>query len=100
MRRGEKEFGPQGLEDALALQGGRFGHGQQQTVAFDGADDGQTDAGVAAGGLDHGLVRGQFAGGFRGFEHGQGGPVLDGAAGVEVLQLDVDFHPGIGVQAV
>ena len=97
---GEQEFGPHGLEDALALQGGGLRHGQQQAVALDGADQGQADAGVAAGGLDDGLIRGEFAGGFRGFDHGVGRPVLDGAPGVEIFQLDVNLHLGIGVEPV
>ncbi len=98
--RGEQQLGPHGLEDLFALHGGGLGHGQEQAVTLDGADQGQADTGVAAGGLQHGLIRSELAGGLGRLDHGQGRPVFDGAAGVEVFQLDVDLHPGIGVEAV
>ncbi len=97
---GQQEFGPHALEDAFALQAGGLGHGQEQAIALDGAHHGQTDAGVAAGGFDDGLLRGQLAGGFRGLDHGQGRAVLDGTAGIEIFQLDVDLHLRMGIEAV
>ena len=88
------------LRMLLRSMAGGLGHGQEQAVALDGAHQGQADAGVAAGGFEDGLIRGELACGFRRLDHGQGRAVLDGAAGVEVFQFDVDLHPGMGVEAV
>ena len=98
--RGQEEFGAHALEDAFALQAGGLGHGQEQAIALDGAHHGQTDAGIAAGGFDDGLLRGQLACGLRRLDHGQGRAVLDGTAGIEIFQLDVNLHLRMGIEAV
>ena len=100
VRRGEQELGTHALEDPFALQAGGLGHGQEQAVALDGADHGQADAGVAAGGFDDGLLRGQLACGLRRLDHAQGRTILDGTAGIEIFQLDVDLHLGMGIETV
>jgi hypothetical protein len=33
-------------------------------------------------------------------EHGPGHPVLNRSPGIKIFQLDIDRHPGIGVEAV
>jgi hypothetical protein len=85
-------------EDLLPLHAGRLAHGQQQPVALDRTDHGQADARVAAGGFDHRLARFQFARPLPFLDHGQGRPVLDGATGIEVLQLGQDANLRVGVQ--
>ncbi len=98
MAGGQQDFGPPGTQDFLPFDAGRLGHGQQQTVALDGAYQGQPDAGVARGGLDDGLARGECPGFFAVLDHEQGGPILDGSAGIHVFQLGQDAHAGMGIQ--
>ena len=38
--------------------------------------------------------------GLRRLDHGQGRAVLDGTAGIEIFQLDVDLHLRMGIEAV
>ena len=42
--------------ELAAFDGEGFGHGDDEGVAFGGADHGEADAGVAAGGFDDGLA--------------------------------------------
>ncbi len=95
--RREQDLRAARLEDPLAFDTDRFGHGQQQAVALDGADHGQADPRVAARGLDDDLLRGQLAGTLGSLDHVQRRAVLDGPAGVHVLQLRQQLHPRVRV---
>ena len=90
----EDGLGAVRFEDALALFAGVAGENQLDLVAAIGADHGVGDAGIAAGGIENGPVVVQFAGALAIEHHVEGGPVLDAAAGVEILGLAVDFDAG------
>src|SRR5262249_24448638 len=49
---GEDDLGAQGFKESAAFERHGFGHGEDELVAFGGADKSQRNAGVAAGGLD------------------------------------------------
>ena len=63
------------------------GHHEDAVVAALRGDDGEPDAGVARRGLDDGAARLQQTVALGGVDHGDGGPVLHAAAGVEHLEL-------------
>ncbi|VTR64010.1 hypothetical protein DESC_120102 [Desulfosarcina cetonica] len=94
----EQNIGPACAQDLLAFDAGRLAHGQQQRVALDRTDHRQADAGIAAGGLDNGLAGFEFSRTLAGFDHRQGRPVLDRAAGIEVLQFCQDAHLRVGIE--
>ena len=74
--------------DAEAL-----GHGDNERIAFRGADHGEPDAGVAARRLDDRLAGLEFAGSFRRLDHAERQTVLDRAQRVEGLDFHVEIHP-------
>ena len=84
-----------GQHQAAALDGHALWHDQNQLVALDCCDQGQTHAGIAAGGLNDDAAGFECAGFFCRFHHGQCNAVLDGATGVAALRLD----PHIGIAA-
>ena len=59
-------------------------------VALGAGNSGKADPGVAGSWFHDGVARLKLAFFFCLFNHGQGNPVLDRAAGVEEFQLDVD----------
>ena len=94
---GEHELRTVRLHQLAALDGHGLGHGDDHLVAAGGRHGGDTDAGVAARGLDDGVVAAahELAGLLGLVNHVLGDAVLNGAGGVEVLELDE--HAGLEV---
>ena len=91
VRVAEDRFGAVGFQDALALSAGVAGQHQFHLVAAIGADHGVRDAGIAAGGIENRPVVIQLARAFAIQHHIEGRPVLDAAAGIEILGLAEDL---------
>src|SRR3990172_1844120 len=66
------------------------GHDEDAAIALQGRGDGQAVAGVAAGWLDDRAARLQETRPLGGLDHGQPDAILDGAAGVDHLELGQD----------
>ncbi len=79
--------------------GEAFGNKEDDAIAAVDADQGQSHAGVAGGGFGDDGVLVEQAAAFGVEDHAQGGAVFDGAAGVEELELGVDFSSGVGSEA-
>ena len=93
---GDDDLGAEEAHELAALDGEGFGHGDDEGVAFGGADHGEADAGVAAGGFDDGLAGLEGATLFGVFDDAEGEAVFDGAEGVEGFDLDVEVDAGGG----
>ncbi len=87
-RRGaDDDLGAVGPEQGDLLRGDLVRHDERAAVATAGGDDRQPDARVARGRLDDRAPRLQQAVALGRVDHGDRGPVLHAAAGVEHLQL-------------
>ena len=91
----QHDFAAESLDHPAAFNRNGFAHHDDDVIAFDRSDHGQTDAGVAAGGFDDGFARRQAAVGLGLFDHGERNPVLDAAGRVEPFQLRPDFNGGV-----
>ena len=85
--RAHDHVGAVGLQQPDLLGRHLVGDHEDAAVAPLGRHDGQAHAGVAGGGLDDGAAGPEQALVLGPGDHGQGGAVLDAAAGVEHLQL-------------
>ena len=79
-----------GEHQAAPLDAHAVGHDEDDRVALDGADHRQADARVARGRLDDRRARLERARRLCRLDHRDGDPVLDRAARVRALALDVD----------
>ena len=84
---GEDKLRPENGEKLSSLDGHGVGHGEDESVALGGADEGEGYAGVAAGRLDDQRILGDTAILLGRLDHGDADPVLNAAAGIEGLQL-------------
>ncbi len=98
---GDDDSGSEEAHELAALDGEGFGHGDDEGIAFGGADHGEADAGVAAGGFDYGLAGFEGALLFGVFDDSEGEAVFDGAEGVEGFDfyVEVDAFGGEVVDA-
>ena len=95
-------FGPGGEDhlcavsrhEPLPLDAHRLGHGEDQLIAFQCADERQSDTRIAARGLDDHGSGTDCAAGFGLLDHRQGDAVLHASGGVE--QFDFGDDPGHG----
>jgi hypothetical protein len=87
-RRGEHQFGPQGLEHLPPLQAHGLRHGQQQPIAPRRGHERQRDPRVPAGGLHNEGLGEKLAVPFGRVDHRHADAVLHGGQGVVALQLD------------
>src|SRR5262249_31605491 len=90
--RGDDDLGTVCLEQQDLLGGHLVGQYENAAVPLNGGDHGQADAGVAGGGLDDGAAGAQQPAALGLGDHGDGDAVLDAAAWVERLHLDVHRH--------
>ena len=90
------DFDAVGCEDVFAFGRGAGGKAEFHSIAERGADHGVGDAGVAAGRVEDYFAGAQVAGAFAGADHGIGGAVFHGAAGIEPFGFGVKFHVGEG----
>ncbi|HSR98059.1 MAG TPA: hypothetical protein VLM79_13455 [Kofleriaceae bacterium] len=96
---GEDDLGAVRAHDLAALDGERFGHEGDEWIAARSADHRERDAGVARGRLDDGLPRLELAAPLGVLDDAEGEAVLDRAARVGGLELDVELDVR-GAQAV
>ena len=89
--RRDDDLGAVGLQQADLLAAHLVRQDEDAAIALDGGRHRQADAGVAGRGLDDGAARPQPAAALGLGDHGQADAILDAAAGVERLELDV--HP-------
>jgi hypothetical protein len=87
--RGQVEARAIGKHQAPPLERHRFGHDEDELVALDRSNHGQTDAGVARGRLDDGAAGLEAAVSLRSLDHRQCDAVLDRTAGIGAFAL----HP-------
>ena len=92
----EFQVGPVGRHQATALDAHALGHHQRELVALHGRYQGQAHARVAGSGFHNQAAFGDEAVLFGLFHHGEGNPVLDGAAGIGAFQLHPHLHIGAG----
>ena len=85
--RGQTHLGAISLDEVATFHAHGLGHGQDEVVALDGADESQAYARVAAGGFDDGGAGFEQAALFGILNHGEGDAVLDTATRVEELHL-------------
>ena len=83
--RREHDLGAQEAHQLTAFDGEAVRHGNDQRVAFRGADHGESDSGVAARRLDDRLARLQVTAAFRLFDDADREPVFHRCGGVEEL---------------
>jgi hypothetical protein len=95
-RRRDDDLGAEEAHEPAALDAERFGHGDDERIAFGGADHGEPDAGIAAGRLDDGLAGLQLARLLRRLDDAERQAVLDRAERIEGLDLDVEVDAGRG----
>ena len=88
---GQHDFGAHRLEVEDLLPTHLVGHDQDQLVALLLRDQGQADAGIAGGAFDQGVAGADVAALFGGVDHGKTDAVLDRAAGVLALELEVQL---------
>ena len=81
------------------LDAHRLGHGEDQPVALQGADQGQSDARISARGFDDRCPGAEDTPRFGLLDHGQCHAVLDAAGRVERLDLGHDAGHGAGLTA-
>ena len=90
-RRREHHLGAEEAHQAAPFDRKGFGHDDDERIALLRADHGEADAGIAAGRLDHRLAGFESAGLFGRLDDAECQPVLNGAKGVESLNL----HPKV-----
>ena len=78
----------------FAFGRGAGGKAELDAVAERGADHGVGDSGVAAGRVENYFAGAQLAGAFAFANHGIGGAILHGAAGIEPFRFGVKFDVG------
>ena len=98
--RGQVDLGAEAFEEAAALDGHVFGHGEDEAIALHRGDHGEPNAGIAGGRLDDGRAGPEGSRALRVLDHGEGDAVLDGAAGIHALELPVDSGGAFGHDAV
>ena len=88
---GEDHLRAVGRHEPPALDAHRLGHGQNQPVALQGADQRQPDARISARGFDDRGTGTECAVGFGPLDHRQGDAVLHASRGIE--QFDFRHDP-------
>ena len=83
----EDEFRAVAFEQPAPFERHVFGHGEDEPVALDGADERKADAGVPGRRLDDGGARLEAAVALGVLDHREGDAVLDAAARVQALEL-------------
>src|SRR5690606_38836885 len=86
----DDDLGAERLEELDLLAAHLVGDREDASVPLDGRGEGEADAGVAAGPLDDDAAGLEATLAFGGLDDRRADPVLDRAAGVEELRLDVD----------
>ena len=92
-RRRENDFRAEKAHQPAALDAERFGHRDDQRIAFRRAHHREPDAGVAARRLDHRLSRLELARLLRVLDDAEREAILDGAERIERFDLDVEIEP-------
>ena len=84
---GEHQFRTVGGQQFAPLNAHRFGHGEDQPVAFDRGGKGEADSGVAAGRFDDQRTGFEQAARFGVLDHRESDAILDAAARIEIFHL-------------
>lgn len=97
----EDHPGSVGGHQAAPLDAHRLGHGQDQPIALQGADQRQPHAGISARGFDDRTAGAERGAGFGLLDHGQGNPVLDASGRIERFDFghDTGLGPGFAAEA-
>ena len=86
----QDQFGAQHGQQGAAFERHRFGHGEDELVAFGRRHEREGDAGVAAGWLDDDGVLLEDAALLGVLNHGHADAVLDAAEGIEKFAFECD----------